>query len=78
MSAVGLPKPGTEYGPCVDPCGHIDCAETRKQSETPCDICGEPIGYDLPFYQRESWTILTHQTCLLTKIDAERNAGCVR
>ncbi len=72
MSAIGLPKPGTEYGPCETECQHIDCAETRKQAATICDLCPEPIGYDRPFYQRESWTVLTHQLCMLKKIDAER------
>lgn len=74
MAAVGLAKPGSEHGPCADSCAHTDCAETRRQAETPCDICGEKIGYDKPFYQRESWSILIHQVCLLKKIDTERRA----
>lgn len=78
MAAVGLPKPGTEYGPCAEECKHVDCAETRKQAATACDICREPIGYDRPFYQREQWTILTHQLCMLKKLDAERKAEAVR
>jgi hypothetical protein len=72
MAATVLPKPGSEFGPCAEPCQHTDCAETRRQAATICDLCPEPIGYDRRFYQKDSWTVLTHQICLLRKIEREK------
>lgn len=50
MSAVHLPAPGTQYGPCVGECAHRDCASLRAHSVAPCQHCGKPIGYDVPYY----------------------------
>lgn len=51
MAAGRLPKPGTEYGPCVDEkCGHIDCTETRSMANFICNYCKKPIGYERGFY----------------------------
>jgi hypothetical protein len=51
MAAGTLSAPGTEYGPCDSSCAHLDCAETRRQAETPCFLCHEPIGYERRFYR---------------------------
>jgi hypothetical protein len=75
MSTCALPEPGTEYGPCVGVCQHIDCAETRKQAETLCDLCSEPIGYGRQFFQRDAWTVLTHARCMFRKLDQEKRAN---
>jgi hypothetical protein len=61
MAATFLSPPGTEYGPCADPCVHIDCAASRDQAATPCTICRQPIGYDTYY-----WTVNglpEHRTC---------------
>lgn len=51
-----LPKPGQlgrdgrEIGPCVNPCTHRDCQQTREQAAAPCVHCTKPIGYGVPMY----------------------------
>jgi hypothetical protein len=56
MGWYTIPKPGQknsqgeEIGPCIEPCKHTDCAASRKDAETICGLCGEPIGYDTPVY----------------------------
>lgn len=50
MAAISNPAPGTEYGPCIEPCAHGDCRNIRDEASAPCTICSEPIGYDRPFY----------------------------
>jgi hypothetical protein len=50
MAAGVLAEPGTEYGPCTDPCEHIDCAETRRMAAGKCRLCWKPIGYGRRFY----------------------------
>ena len=70
MGWYRLPKPGEkdqrtgeELGPCIDEnCGHRDCACTRERAERICLVCGEPIGYDRPFYFEEDGA-LTHFAC---------------
>ncbi len=64
MAAGTISKPGDQYGPCLDEsCEHTDCAASRKQAATRCNICGEAIGYERLFYQRDNWTILEHAPC---------------
>ena len=46
MASYTLPAPGTDLGPCIENCAHIDCAETRKHAAQPCIYCGKPTGYD--------------------------------
>lgn len=69
MAAGRLPKPGTEFGPCLDEkCGHIDCNSTRKQAKTECDICGKPIGYETRMYQNpDNPSGVVHADCLEEK-----------
>lgn len=70
MAAIGLSAPGTEYGPCLEDCQHIDCAATREKAAVICPDCREPIGYDRPFYldvgehDDADWTKLAHATCM--------------
>lgn len=54
MAAGRLPKPGTQYGPCRAKCLHLDCETTRAEAASSCAICGKTIGYETPFYQRDS------------------------
>ena len=51
MAAGILQQPGSELGPCRNPCAHKDCAETRAIAAAPCRICRKPIGYDRLFYR---------------------------
>jgi hypothetical protein len=56
MGWVVLPAPGkvvdgVEIGPCVAPCKHTDCVETRALAASLCRLCGQPIGYERPFYR---------------------------
>lgn len=58
--------PGTAEGPCVEPCEHSDCHQTRAQAESICRFCNEPIGFDSAFYKDEdigAAGALVHQTC---------------
>ena len=49
-------SPGAKFGPCAEPCKHIDCAETREMLKRPdfakCIKCGEIIEVDAPFCGR--------------------------
>ena len=49
-----LPEPGTDLGPCLPDCAHVDCKQTREQAESVCRHCGEAIGYDRPFVHDNS------------------------
>jgi hypothetical protein len=75
MAAGRLPKPGTEFGPCVEDCKHLDCASTRSMSATICKYCKKPIGYAVRFYQANSWKELFHADCHEDKIEADRIAA---
>ena len=66
MASGMVSAPGTEYGPCVEPCRHTDCAESRRWAEALCAICGEPIGYERQFYQSGNWTVFRHAACAHT------------
>jgi hypothetical protein len=48
-----IPAPGTVYGPCSDPCEHVDCAQARAKAGKLCVRCAKPIGYEISFYQTE-------------------------
>ena len=62
MAAGTISAPGSEYGPCTDDCAHIDCAASRDTAESPCTMCGHPIGYETRFYaDRPGWV---HALCL--------------
>ena len=50
MAASVLPAPGTEYGPCAEPCSHTDCAHTRRMAAAVCPLCDGAIGYGRRFY----------------------------
>jgi hypothetical protein len=64
MAAGTLPRPGTEYGPCIEECAHQGCAETRAMAEAACDICDDQIGHDRRFYRRDVIRIDGHGTRL--------------
>ena len=67
MAYATLAAPGTETGPCVEPCNHTDCAATRQQAAALCGLCNQPISYDTPFYAdpNHPTTGWVHRTCLL-------------
>lgn len=65
MAAGRLPAPGTPFGPCTDPCQHIDCAATRRDAASLCRICTREIGYETRFYAEYTSTRqLVHAACL--------------
>lgn len=72
MAASTLPAPGTEYGPCLDPCLHRDCVETRRMALARCDFCGDPIGYDVRYYRTDTGNDYAHAPCLETAIEEGR------
>jgi hypothetical protein len=66
MSAAYLPAPGEKYGPCVEACAHIDCAENRALAAKTCRLCGHPMGAPTYFYgddEAEPGAIV-HSRCL--------------
>jgi len=69
MAAGQLPRPGSEFGPCLtEECGHIDCGQTREMAKQECRYCRKPIGYDRRFYilpseQNATRGELVHATC---------------
>jgi hypothetical protein len=84
MAAISLPPPGSEFGPCPEPCEHRDCAESRRMATSLCPRCGHIIGYDRRFYGTKDWPELQaaspfiHADCLedyADKQDRERGVG---
>ena len=72
MASIRISEPGTEFGPCADEsCQHTDCAASRRQAETICRFCNEPIGYDR-FFCEDDLGHLAHERCLVEKIEKER------
>jgi hypothetical protein len=64
MAAGRLPEPGTEFGPCIEPCKHRDCLASRQMAEAICPECKKPIGYGVGFYKRHGGEgELVHAAC---------------
>lgn len=77
MAAGRLPEPGTQFGPCADPCAHIDCGVTRADAAQDCPLCHKPIGYEVRFYMDEEsrqrpdgHRMLVHARCLEDRVYA--------
>ena len=70
MAAGVLPKPGTDYGPCVSSCVHIDCKATREDAGSTCRFCLNDIGYDRRFFREGNG--LVHASCLEDDIESKR------
>jgi len=72
MASTKLPLPGSQYGPCAEPCKHQDCARARADAAEVCIYCGESIGYNRSFYDMSSYAglrpILAHALCAETYI----------
>lgn len=71
------PAPGTEHGPCVEPCQHTDCATMRRDALRTCRICKLPIGYDraIHFESTELYgdeVAIVHHACLAAEVEQER------
>lgn len=54
MSASWIPRPGGPFGPCRGECDHRECLDARRQADAKCELCPLPIGYEVPFFERES------------------------
>lgn len=62
MAYIALSGPGTDHGPCREPCAHRDCDQTRELAErTACPGCSEPLGYDRTFWLVDG--IMRHVAC---------------
>lgn len=82
MAAGTLPKPGSEYGPCVDEnCGHRDCDSTRKMLDAKCKYCHEAIGCERRFYilptEQTGQVELVHASCHEDAIETENQARTI-
>jgi len=65
MAAGRISEPGTEFGPCPEPCHHTDCAQLRKTTEAICRFCDKPIGYAVRFYvDPDNEKSYVHALCL--------------
>lgn len=69
MAAGILPSPGTQYGPCAQPCKHQDCRQTRDDACTPCRFCTDPIGYGTRYVRARLTGVLAHERCLERAVD---------
>lgn len=67
MASGVLLRPGTDYGPCTEPCRHTDCAATREMAAAPCVRCGDPIDYDRHFFRDDEG--LAHALCVYEALD---------
>lgn len=74
MAFGTLPRPGTELGPCANPCSHTDCAQSRQMAETVCRVCTTPIGYDAKMCF-DSVGSLVHYLCILEETEARHKGG---
>jgi len=72
MAAGRIPAPGKQYGPCEGHCAHLDCAHSRSDAATACNLCGKPIGYEKRFYREGD--VLSHADCLEDAIEEELRA----
>jgi|SRR3954464_2363526 len=64
VAAISLPGIGTATGPCEnEQCEHLICVTTREMAAMKCTECGEPIGYDTPFFQGQGDHDLIHALC---------------
>ena len=66
MASSTLPAPGTDHGPCAEPCAHTDCAHTRRMAAAVCPLCGAAIGYERRFYNegKPGGFDLAHALCV--------------
>ena len=73
MAAGRIPKPGSQFGPCIEHCKHHDCAAIRYEAKLRCSFCDKPIGYETSYYKGEKGqSKLVHALCLETEIDKQR------
>lgn len=50
MAWSTVPAEGSQYGPCVEPCQHRDCAQHRADAQVICSYCHKAVGTDTPVY----------------------------
>lgn len=70
MAAGYISKPGSEFGPCLNECHHVDCMHTRVMSAAICHYCKEEIGYDVAFYNIQGKQMV-HAVCHETAVEEE-------
>lgn len=47
---IGIAEPGTQFGPCADPCDCVHCATMKQHANAECPFCDGEIGYNRPFF----------------------------
>ncbi len=73
MPTSRLSEPGTEFGPCVESCSHVDCAATRRQAASKCRLCRNAIGYGERYYtDPDDRTALVHAVCLEASLKSDK------
>ena len=80
MPAPRIHPPGTDLGPCDEPCEHQDCADQHAIAAEICRYCDQPIGFDTRFYPeadlRAAGTGITyhhvHAICQADAFEEER------
>ena len=70
MAAGSVPKAGSKKGPCVETCGHRDCAEQRSIALAICPHCAESIGYETAFYNIDGYGY-AHALCEEQAVERE-------
>jgi len=70
MAAAILSTPGTQFGPCAEPCQHSDCSTIRMIAETVCRFCDKAIGFDTRFYNDNEYV---HASCLEDAVEHEHS-----
>ncbi len=78
MAASFISSPGTQFGPCIEPCHHTDCHALRLVAESSCTYCHEPIGYEKRYYHLgenavDETNIYAHAVCVDEALEAGRN-----
>jgi hypothetical protein len=73
MGWITNPAPGTELGPCKEPCKHKDCEQARIDATAECYLCHKHIGYETRYYCDTHYDdagkltarVYSHMTCAL-------------
>jgi hypothetical protein len=75
MAFIGIPEPGSPWGPCLQDCGHEECVDARRTAALVCSDCGNPIGYGTQYYiESLDWSRGSHMTCALNRFERQRCA----
>lgn len=51
-----ISKPGSKFGPCKDPCDHLDCKDNRDMINSECELCKKKLEYEEKFFSFQDGT----------------------